>query len=327
MQYKTILFDLDGTLTDSAPGILNSVRYGCRRIGIPVPDEATLRRFLGPPLIDSFHNLCGLNDADTDRAVAAFREYFPDKGLFENEVYPGIPALLADLHARGCQLVLATSKPEEYARRIMEQTRRESESIIADLKRMKKEQQNPDAQVNAIRRRIENNVDNLSEGLLQKVDTGLPPKEVRKGDTVEILTIGSQGTVLAPANAKGEVEVQAGILKLKVNISQLRLVKQPDKPKPQPTSVHLKTGAMERTVRMECDVRGMALDEAIMTVDQYLDQAILAGMGEVSIIHGKGTGVLRSGIQQHLKHHMHVASCRLGVYGEGESGVTIVTLK
>ena len=72
MQYKTILFDLDGTLTDSAPGILNSVRYGCRRIGIPVPDEATLRRFLGPPLIDSFHNLCGLNDADTDRAVAAF---------------------------------------------------------------------------------------------------------------------------------------------------------------------------------------------------------------------------------------------------------------
>ena len=88
----------------------------------------------------------------------------------------------------------------------MEQTRRESESIIADLKRMKKEQQNPDAQVNAIRRRIENNVDNLSEGLLQKVDTGLPPKEVRKGDTVEILTIGSQGTVLAPANAKGEVE-------------------------------------------------------------------------------------------------------------------------
>ena len=103
MQYKTILFDLDGTLTDSAPGILNSVRYGCRRIGIPVPDEATLRRFLGPPLIDSFHNLCGLNDADTDRAVAAFREYFPDKGLFENEVYPGIPALLADLHARGCQ--------------------------------------------------------------------------------------------------------------------------------------------------------------------------------------------------------------------------------
>ena len=120
MQYKTILFDLDGTLTDSAPGILNSVRYGCRRIGIPVPDEATLRRFLGPPLIDSFHNLCGLNDADTDRAVAAFREYFPDKGLFENEVYPGIPALLADIKSAGKTVIIATSKPEAYARRILE---------------------------------------------------------------------------------------------------------------------------------------------------------------------------------------------------------------
>ena len=120
MQYKTILFDLDGTLTDSAPGILNSVRYGCRRIGIPVPDEATLRRFLGPPLIDSFHNLCGLNDADTDRAVAAFREYFPDKGLFENEVYPGIPALLAHLKSEGKRLFVATSKLDIMAERILE---------------------------------------------------------------------------------------------------------------------------------------------------------------------------------------------------------------
>ena len=119
MQYKTILFDLDGTLTDSAPGILNSVRYGCRKMGLEVPDEATLRRFLGPPLVDSFRNLVGLSDADADRAVAAFREYFPTKGIFENEVYPGIPAMLADLHGKGCKLILATSKPEEYARRIM----------------------------------------------------------------------------------------------------------------------------------------------------------------------------------------------------------------
>lgn len=217
-------------------------------------------------------------------------------------------------------------KAKADARRIMEDTRRESESIIADLKRMKKEQQNPDAQINAVRKRIEGNVDQLSEGLLEKVDTGLPPKEVHKGDTVDILTIGSQGTVLGPVNAKGEVEVQAGILKLKVNITQLRLVKQ-EKPKQKVSTVHVKTGAMERTVRMECDVRGMTLDEAIMTVDQYLDQAVLAGMGEVSIIHGKGTGVLRSGITQHLRHHPHVESSRLGVYGEGETGVTIVTLK
>ena len=224
---------------------------------------------------------------------------------------------------------VALRKAKEDARRIMEQTRREAEGIIADLKRMKKEQQSPDAGINAVRKQIEKSVDNLSEGLVQKVDNGLAPKTVKPGDKVDILTIGSQGTVLSAPNAKGEVEVQAGIMKLKVNISQLRLLK--EKPsaqqKPRQSSVKMHTGAMERTVRMECDVRGMTLDEALAQVDIYLDNAILAGMGEVSIIHGKGTGVLRSGIQQHLRRHMHVASSRLGVYGEGESGVTIVTLK
>ena len=306
------------------------------RLSIGVPGKSNafeISRRLGLPenLIDDAKKLLS-SDSVRFEDVIANAEYHRQVAEREREIARQASAETVKLRDEAEKLRKqmedqrenTIKKAKADARRIMEQTRRESESIIADLKRMKKEQQNPDAQVNAIRRRIENNVDNLSEGLLQKVDTGLPPKEVRKGDTVEILTIGSQGTVLAPANAKGEVEVQAGILKLKVNISQLRLVKQP---KPQPTSVHLKTGAMERTVRMECDVRGMALDEAIMTVDQYLDQAILAGMGEVSIIHGKGTGVLRSGIQQHLKHHMHVASCRLGVYGEGESGVTIVTLK
>ena len=223
----------------------------------------------------------------------------------------------------------ALRKAKEDARRIMEQTRREAEGIISDLKRMKKEQQSPDAGINAVRKQIEKSVDNLSEGLVQKVDNAAAPKTVKPGDKVDILTIGSQGVVLGTPNQKGDVEVQAGIMKLKVNLSQLRLIK--EKPaanqKPKQSSVRMHTGAMERTVRMECDVRGMTLDEALAQVDIYLDNAILAGMGEVSIIHGKGTGVLRQGITQHLRRHMHVASSRLGVYGEGESGVTIVTLK
>jgi DNA mismatch repair protein MutS2 len=78
---------------------------------------------------------------------------------------------------------------------------------------------------------------------------------------------------------------------------------------------------------MECDVRGMMLEDALLEVDGFINNAIMGGLGEVSIIHGKGTGVLRAGIQQHLKHHKGVASMRLGVYGEGETGVTIVKLK
>lgn len=119
-QYQTILFDLDGTLTDSAPGILNSVRHACGKLQLEIPDEATLHRFLGPPLPASFRDYLHLDEADTSRAVAAFREYYPDKGIFENEVYPGIPALLKDLKGAGRMVVMATSKPEVFARRIME---------------------------------------------------------------------------------------------------------------------------------------------------------------------------------------------------------------
>ena len=217
-------------------------------------------------------------------------------------------------------------KAKEDARRLMEQTRRESEAILSYLKRLKKAASAPDAETNAIRKRLEQNMDSLSEGLAQKVDNGMAPKTVKPGDQVEILTLGNQGTVLSEPDAKGEVQLQAGIMKFKAHLSQLRLIKPKAAPKEQ-ASVRMHTEAMTRTVRMECDVRGMNLEEAIAAVDQYLDEAILAGLGEVQIIHGKGTGILRSGIQQHLKRHMHVGSFRRGVYGEGEDGVTVVTLK
>ncbi len=217
-------------------------------------------------------------------------------------------------------------KTKEDARRILEQARRESESILADMKRLKKSADAPEREATALKRKLEKDIDSLSEGLKQKVDTVTPPpKTVKIGDEVEILTLNTRGTVLAPPDAKGEVQLQAGILKLKAHLSQLRLVKE-EKPKVK-TVVHAQTGAMTRSVRTECDIRGMAVDEAIPVVDQFLDEAVLSALNEVSIIHGKGTGVLRSGIQQHLRHHPHVKSFRLGVYGEGESGVTVVTLK
>ncbi len=115
MAYQHILFDLDGTLTDPSIGITNSVMYALRKFGIEPPDRSELYCCIGPPLVHSFKELWGFDDEKAWLAVEYYREYFADKGIFENEVYEGIPQLLAALKQSGKKVYLATSKPEEYA--------------------------------------------------------------------------------------------------------------------------------------------------------------------------------------------------------------------
>ena len=110
--YRTILFDLDGTLTDSKEGIFNCLRYAFEKLGEPVPPEDTLLRFIGPPLQDSFRNFCGFDRPTAERGVAYFRERYAVRGKFENAAAPGMPELCARLKARGYTLALASSKPE-----------------------------------------------------------------------------------------------------------------------------------------------------------------------------------------------------------------------
>ena len=216
-------------------------------------------------------------------------------------------------------------RAKDDAKRILENARAEAETVLSDLKKLRKEASAPDAEAIMLRKRLNDGIDKLSEELSQK-STSLhkAPKTVRVGEHVEIVHLGTKGTVLTPPNNKGEVEIQAGILKVKAHLSQLRLL-EPKREKQ--TTIMAKTGALSRNVPLEIDVRGLAIDEALPEIDQYLDEAMLAGLHEVNIIHGKGTGVLRTGVQRHLKKHMNVKSYRLGVYGEGEDGVTVVTLK
>ncbi len=219
----------------------------------------------------------------------------------------------------------ATRKAKEDARRIVERAKRDAETVISDLKRMKKTAASPEHEVNALRKRLEESLDSLSEGLSQpRKSLAEPPKTLRVGDEVEIIHLGTRGTVLSAPDTKGEVQLQAGIMKLKAHISQLRLID--EKKQKKVSSVHVETGAATRTLALSCDVRGLALDEALTEVDRYLDEAVLAGLNEVTIVHGKGTGILREGISRHLKKHSHVKGYRKGIYGEGEDGVTIVSL-
>ena len=118
--YETVIFDLDGTIIDSAEGIINSFTYTFRKLGVPVPPRDGFGIFIGPPLLYSFENICGLGKEGAVRAVEIYREYFSEKGIYQNTVYGGIENLLAELKKRGKTILLATSKYELYALKILE---------------------------------------------------------------------------------------------------------------------------------------------------------------------------------------------------------------
>ena len=119
-KFDAVFFDLDGTLTDSGEGIMNSARYALRKMDLPVPEEAVLRTFVGPPLTTAFREICGMDEATAEEAVRLYREYYVAGGMLENTVYPGIREMLESLCAAGERLVVATSKPEHFARQIMD---------------------------------------------------------------------------------------------------------------------------------------------------------------------------------------------------------------
>ena len=120
--YKNILFDLDGTLIDPKEGITNSVKYALKHFGIEVKNTEDLYKFIGPPLGESFSAYYGLDKEETETAIAKYREYFREKGIFQHEIYAGIPELLCELVKADKKVILATSKPEIFASQILEST-------------------------------------------------------------------------------------------------------------------------------------------------------------------------------------------------------------
>jgi phosphoglycolate phosphatase len=117
---NNIIFDLDGTLTESGTGIKNSVRYTLEHYGLPMEDEETLNRYVGPPLINSFQWYMGFTEEEAMEAIQVYRSYFTTKGMFENRVYDGVEQMLRALKKAGKRMFIATGKPTVYARQILE---------------------------------------------------------------------------------------------------------------------------------------------------------------------------------------------------------------
>lgn len=152
------------------------------------------------------------------------------------------------------------------------------------------------------------------------------PKNLKVGDTVRVLAFDQVGEVISEVSDKGEVQVQVGIMKITANIEGLERARSEVEEETEIRTRHI-IKSKARNVDTEIDLRGKNLGEALMDVDKYIDDAYIAGLKQIEIIHGKGTGILRSGITSYLKNHTHVASYRLGEFNEGGDGVTIVTLK
>ncbi len=232
------------------------------------------------------------------------------------------------------------AKTVQKARQILDSARASSEFIFQQLEQLRKEEdkekrlQMMSTAREEVRRRIRE-----SEGLFDGVDVKeislddeyTLPRPLVVGDKVYLVTLGKEGVVTATKDKNGLVAVTSGILKTKVTEDKLRLIDGNQKYKKKETPVRVSEGKVKKTIvssfRAEVDVRGMIGDDAWFVVDKYLDDAILAGVPSVRIIHGKGTGALRSALWKYFKTDKRIKSYRHGAYGEGDAGVTVIELK
>ncbi len=222
-------------------------------------------------------------------------------------------------------------RARQEAFRITRQAKEEVDLIVKELRELEKERASKEKnqRIEALRKEISSSMGSLQPTVKSMIVPKVSSKEVKDlkvGEEVKVITLNQQGSVVSVDNNKKEAVVQIGIMKMNLPFKSLQKVKKDPK-----TTITKSTRSIIKAksgrVKSEVDLRGMNLEEAIMEVEKYLDDAYVAGLEMVTVIHGVGNGVLKSGLQDVLKRNRHVKSQRAGQYGEGGAGVTIVNLK
>ncbi len=230
----------------------------------------------------------------------------------------------------------ATEKAQAEARSIIEQAREAADQTFKELNEMRRRQEQAKDWVDDNERRSElrrklNEADAALGGRKEDLPPPPPTRDAVAGDIVELVKMGTQAEVVG-VNKDGTLQLQAGILKLKARQSEVRVLEDATARKKQSAKDKARAASVSRPFRAsaakaELDLRGMMVDEALGAVDLFLDNALMGKLETVTIIHGKGTGALRKAVREHLKKSRYVKEYRPGVYGEGEDGVTVATLK
>ena len=274
-----------------------------------------------------------ITDLEQSRAEAQSEKEYAKR--MKNE----LTVMRQEIEAERKKLKESKSRILEDARReakiIIMNAKEESNSIIKDLERMRIEGKNKNIsdKVQKSRDKLKKHSESLDKALKSsekpRKSYREPPKNLKIGETVKLLDLDQLATIIKTPDAKGMVRVQAGILKMDVHITNLDRVT--DNSAKELADKYVKTTKVytskTKNVSTEVDVRGQSLEEALMNVEKFLDDCYLAGISPVTIIHGKGTGILRSGITEALRKNKRVKSYRAGRYGEGEMGVTVVELQ
>ena len=217
------------------------------------------------------------------------------------------------------------------ALKITRQAKEDVDNVIKELRKLEQERASKEKnqKIEQLKKEITNSMGILQPTIKSMIEPKVASKEIKDlkpGEEVKIITLNQQGSVVSVDNNKKEAVVQIGIMKMTLPFKSLQRAKKDPK-----TTVTKQTRKIIKSksgnIKSEVDLRGLNLEEAIMEVEKYLDDAYVAGLENVTVIHGIGTGVLKSGLQDILKKNKHVKSQRAGEYGEGGAGVTIVTLK
>jgi len=259
-------------------------------------------------------------EEERDEAILLNLEIKKQKEQFEKE--------RAKIEEQKAKII---SKAKEEARDMIKEAKEFADEVQRELKELEKYQNTGDRnrKYEEVRKKIRETSDQYKEKLVTAENPNpVRADELKIGDRVKVLSLDQKGNVLTLPDDKDELQVQVGLMKIYVSLDNVTMIQDGTGKKDSKTSRY---GTLYRSkmqsITTSINVRGSLLDDAVMDVDKYLDDAYIAGLKEVTIIHGRGEGILREGLQLMLKSHKHVSKFRKGAYNEGGDGVTVVQLK